>query len=243
MVSVIAHRGVWSDTVRENSLAALSHALQKHFFIETDMRVTRDRKIVLSHDGNLTRLFGNPSLIGEKDAADLPEICAGDVFFQHLRRHKSTAFIHVKELSALSILADLITRSGTTGHCILFEDGANTCAFSERCRQAFPGLRTALHLRSLSDCEKARTVTSNALWLDEETAPWITKSVLFKIKSGSAGIYIVSPEVWGSPLDRSNIEGLWQRWAHWGVDGICSDWPDHLQTVINVKVKERARNT
>ena len=231
MVDVIAHRGVWSETITENSFAALSCALKQNHSVETDVRLTRDQQIVLSHDSDMGRLFGNSNLIGERNIEELSGLCSGEVFLQELRRYKSS----------LPILANLITRSNTIDRCILFADGPNTWAFSESCHLAFPALRTALHIRTLVDCEKAQALPCHALWLDEEAGTWITEQKLVDLKKGSSGIYLVSPEVWGSRLDQDDVEGLWQKWARWGIDGICSDWTELLQSVLIGKTTAREK--
>ena len=53
----IAHRGLHKGfTIPENSIAAFKKALQKGYSIELDVRVTKDKQVVVFHDKNLNRL-------------------------------------------------------------------------------------------------------------------------------------------------------------------------------------------
>ena len=55
---LIAHRGLCSEAP-ENSIPAFNKALEKNFFgIECDIWKTLEGEFVVSHDGNLQRIFG-----------------------------------------------------------------------------------------------------------------------------------------------------------------------------------------
>lgn len=60
-MNLIAHRGLWSDVVKSNSLEALENGLKspKYIGVECDVRVTRDNKYIIYHDilykGNLVK--------------------------------------------------------------------------------------------------------------------------------------------------------------------------------------------
>jgi glycerophosphoryl diester phosphodiesterase len=52
----IAHRGLHSKSIPENSLLAFEKALENNYAIEFDLTITKDEKIVVFHDDNLLRL-------------------------------------------------------------------------------------------------------------------------------------------------------------------------------------------
>ena len=62
-----AHRGLYSDDqkVPENSLEAFSAAADKGYGIELDVQLTRDGKIVVFHDDDLSRCTGLTGRIGD----------------------------------------------------------------------------------------------------------------------------------------------------------------------------------
>ena len=53
-----AHRGLHSDEVPENSLAAFRQAKTAGYGIELDIQLTKDGKVVVLHDANLLRATG-----------------------------------------------------------------------------------------------------------------------------------------------------------------------------------------
>ncbi len=54
-----AHRGLHGGTMPENSLPAFRAAVEKGYGIETDIRFTKDKKIVVFHDDDLLRMTGD----------------------------------------------------------------------------------------------------------------------------------------------------------------------------------------
>ncbi len=60
-----AHRGLHTKEIPENTMAAFHNAVSNGFDIELDVRMTRDKKIVVFHDSSLKRLCGKDSIIEE----------------------------------------------------------------------------------------------------------------------------------------------------------------------------------
>ncbi len=55
-----AHRGLWNDTVPENSLMAFQRAMERGYGIECDVRVSAEGVPVVFHDRSLQRMTGDP---------------------------------------------------------------------------------------------------------------------------------------------------------------------------------------
>lgn len=73
-VKMIAHRGV-SGLERENTCPAFVAAGVKSYYgIETDVRITKDGKFILSHDGDLMRVGGLNMSIEENTFAELRKV-------------------------------------------------------------------------------------------------------------------------------------------------------------------------
>lgn len=51
-----AHRGIWGASTPENSLASIKKAVDMGFGVEFDIRLTKDKKIVVFHDDNTQRM-------------------------------------------------------------------------------------------------------------------------------------------------------------------------------------------
>jgi glycerophosphoryl diester phosphodiesterase len=76
-VAVTAHRGA-SVHAPENSLAAFRAALDAGAtYVELDVQQTRDRRIVVLHDGDFMRMGGDPRKVSELTAAELTAIDIG----------------------------------------------------------------------------------------------------------------------------------------------------------------------
>ena len=71
--SLIAHRGLHSKdkTIPENSIAAISLAMEKGYGIELDINVLKDGTVVVFHDNNLKRLVGKDDFLNELNLEDL----------------------------------------------------------------------------------------------------------------------------------------------------------------------------
>lgn len=74
----IAHRGLHdgNKVMWENTLSAFSLAIKNNYAIECDVHLTKDREVVVFHDGDLKRLTGRD---GTAHAQTLSEICAMSV--------------------------------------------------------------------------------------------------------------------------------------------------------------------
>lgn len=66
-----AHRGLHSDKAPENSLPAFSLAVAAGFGIELDVRVSKDKKLVVFHDDTLKRVVGIDGRVNEYTAEEL----------------------------------------------------------------------------------------------------------------------------------------------------------------------------
>jgi glycerophosphoryl diester phosphodiesterase len=74
-----AHRGLHRGEIPDNSLTAFAAALEKGAGIECDLRLTADNQILVFHDADLQRLFGNPTIIGQSSLAQLKALPLGPI--------------------------------------------------------------------------------------------------------------------------------------------------------------------
>jgi glycerophosphoryl diester phosphodiesterase len=81
----ISHRGVRDSGFTENSLSAFQLAVSQGFtWLETDLRLTRDKEIVLFHDKNLKRLFAKDLQVSSCTREELEKLkypCGQGVLF------------------------------------------------------------------------------------------------------------------------------------------------------------------
>ena len=70
---VLYHRGKHGNGVKENTLDAFKGAIEDKLGIELDVRLTKDKKVVVSHDGNLKRVFGIEKIVEESNYEEIKE--------------------------------------------------------------------------------------------------------------------------------------------------------------------------
>lgn len=67
----IAHRGLHTDTIPENSMAAFRNALQHGYHIEMDVHLSKDGVLYVFHDFSLKRMIGKAGKIEKLTHAEL----------------------------------------------------------------------------------------------------------------------------------------------------------------------------
>lgn len=72
-----AHRGLHGGTMPENSLSAFRAAVEKGYGIETDIRFTKDKKIVVFHDDDLLRMTGDKRQVSDCTYEELSALTLG----------------------------------------------------------------------------------------------------------------------------------------------------------------------
>ena len=74
----IAHRGgVVDPAIAENSRASLEAAIQRgYWMIESDIRETRDGRIITQHDPDFRQFYGDPRKVSEMTLADVLKLRA-----------------------------------------------------------------------------------------------------------------------------------------------------------------------
>ena len=69
---IIAHRGIHdNEKIYENTLESFELAIKKGYIIELDIRITKDKKIVVFHDSNTKRITKQNKIIEESAYQEL----------------------------------------------------------------------------------------------------------------------------------------------------------------------------
>lgn len=61
----VAHRGYHNEQYTENGFGAFKNAIDNNFAFELDVHLTKDEKLIVSHDGSLKRTTGKEGIIEE----------------------------------------------------------------------------------------------------------------------------------------------------------------------------------
>lgn len=106
---VIAHRGSSSDCP-ENTLASTRRAIAVGATaVEVDVRLSKDKRLVLRHDAELERTTNGKGLIGDKALTELKELDAGSWFDPKFAGEKIPTLAEVLMLcrGKIDVLLDL----------------------------------------------------------------------------------------------------------------------------------------
>jgi glycerophosphoryl diester phosphodiesterase len=233
---VIAHRGA-SGHAPENTLAAYERAVQLGAgFIETDLHLTRDARFVAIHDATLERTTNGRGNVRDFTLAELRQLDAGMWFDREFmgqriptleevlkfgKEHDVIFYLEVKYDAAWgmhhSLVAELHKSQSTARTIVISFDEATLTALRmvdstmmmgllvDRPREDFAKVAIELGVRQL--CPRVDLVTpkfvEDAHRVDLQVATWTADD----------------PEVM-------------RTMAAAGVDGIMSNFPDRLQTVL-----------
>jgi len=76
------------------------------------------------------------------------------------------------------------------------------------------------------------------IWLDEFNV-WATKKDVVRLASKK--VYWVSPELHMSDMPITPIKRRWRDAIGWGVDGICTDYPEELEKLLQKPLSQEER--
>jgi glycerophosphoryl diester phosphodiesterase len=108
MPQAIAHRG-YKAKFPENTLAAFAGAIEiGAHAVETDVHITKDGVVVLSHDNTLNRCFGRPEKIIDCDWSFIAPLLTTEEPKQHMPRLSDLlAFLATEERKDIWVLLDI----------------------------------------------------------------------------------------------------------------------------------------
>jgi glycerophosphoryl diester phosphodiesterase len=211
---ILAHRGNLRgpDPVGENSLASIEAALELGFGIETDVRHDEDAGFYISHD--LARPA--PSALFARHA-------------EAWRRYPDAVVaLNIKELGRERELVAELAHAEVLDQLFLFdmeliEPARGQTAHLYRAISDRVALAARVSDRGEMVAQALGIAEASHIWLDEFDGPWATADTVATLKAANKQVYAVSPDLHGASLDTALKR--WREFVHWGVDGICTDWP------------------
>ncbi len=221
VITILAHRGNTDgpDHASENRLPSVQAALSRGWGLETDIRRARDGQFYISHD---------PRESAEGFLAD--GIC------EAIRaRPSATIALNIKEIGDEAALVDYLVTQDIIQQVFLFDMeliepvAGRTAA---RYRELHPTVRIAARVSDRQEPgERALQIhVASVVWLDEFDGPWCAEGDIARLKAAGRRVYAVSPDLHGHSLQTARER--WIRFCSWGVDGICTDYPSELESVL-----------
>jgi len=197
MIDIFVHRAILDG--KENSKDGVVKYIQLGFGIELDLRCD-SRGVYLSHDpSNYGELFSN--------------VCS------LLKNSKSLLALHIKELSCIEKIVELLKKHDLT-NCFLFDSDYDFILNkSSNYEVAF-----------YADC-RPKKVGAHKLWCDEIKEKWYSKNLIEKLHDEGKILYAVSREL-VMPSSFTEIVDDWQRLLELGFDGICTNYPEEIKNFL-----------
>jgi len=229
MPIILSHRGNLAGPCPrlENRLPSILSALDCGWGIETDIRRDGDGRFYVSHDAR-------PS------AHETP---AEDFFALFRAYPHATIALNIKELNNEEALIDLLEHEEMASQTFLFdmeliEKQPGTTA--RLLRSLNPAVRIAARVsdRNESITQALDIDVASIIWLDEFDGPYFTEADIRRLKEAGRSVYAVSPDLHGKRAE--DCRRRWRDFIHWGVDGICTDYPAALAYVSQALAREAA---
>ena len=229
---VIAHRGLAVD-VPENTLAAFGAALEVGAdILETDVHLSKDGQVIISHDPTLARLVGLTGLVSDYTAAELASMDLGgghgfSTLVEALEAFPKHRFnVDLKEASVVDPFVDVVTQLRAHDRVLIasFEESHRAKA-----AQALPAVASSASPPHVIE-GRFRS------WMGLPTDSWMLPEgmVALQIPVTRYGFAMATPSliraahkkglevhVW-TINDPTDMARLWQM----GVDGIITDRAD-----------------
>ncbi len=98
--------------------------------------------------------------------------------------------------------------------------------------EAYASLPRAVRMSDRADERDINKFSAKGVWLDE-FHEWVEESDVDAIKKTGRLVYWVSPELHDADISARSLMARWRQLIDWGVDGICTDYPQILEVCLN----------
>ena len=252
---ILSHRGI---EYRPNSLKALNKALTCGFSIETDLRVSKDGKIVIIHDKNLKDNFGIDVNVNELNYKSITNTNSEFVDlipeFENFIKI-SVGSLHSKQVIALHIKdhdnTDLIFK--TCEVIIKYKLEERVFIFDilleyvKKVKNYYPKCKIGISVGEKNYSPTIYTVDDikqyvqfiDIIWADEWKDGLYKKDFFWYCEGIKKDVYVVSPELHKSEEHpfAHKPEMLWKNVSHFIFNGICTDFPEEARNFFESNVK------
>ena len=206
MISILAHRGYWTASIKKNSPEAIRKSLENGFGFESDVR-DYIGKMVISHN------------IADSTCQDAEEVFK----WLHEFEDNYTFAINIKADGLKELLKDCLGRYNISNYFLFDMSVPQMIEFRDI------GLRFFTR-QSEVEKEPCMYEDSAGVWIDAFWGnEWITKELLIGHLANHKQICIVSPDLHG----RENYKEFWKRLKEFAIDTdnlmLCTDHPEEAK--------------
>ena len=109
-----------------------------------------------------------------------------------------------------------------------------------RCLMARPDVKIAARVSDRGESiERALSIPeADIIWLDEFDRLWCTEADVRRLRDAGRTVHAVSPDLHGGTFQQARRR--WLDFIQWGVDGICTDYPAALDSLLRTFQREAA---
>ncbi|HCH59290.1 MAG: Glycerophosphoryl diester phosphodiesterase family protein [Candidatus Amesbacteria bacterium GW2011_GWA2_47_11b] len=242
-MKIFAHRGVF-DKYSENSLAALKSALNSHFSVETDLRLTVDNDFAIIHEDNLQRLFRKDVPVSSQSLSQLLKVGLASFrqYCQLLKNYPQELFtaVHLKADSqthtGLELVSQYFTQYNLFNRAFVFD---LTIEAARYLRKINPKVQIAFIISeekfepTVYLWDEVRDLDFDIVWA-AEIRNLYSQKFINTVKRTGRTFYAVSPDIHRAPeilhpRAYAGYDFTWKELIAWCVDGICTDFPYMLK--------------
>lgn len=198
MIEILAHRGLWSDSIPENSMIAFKLAWEKGYGIETDVRDING-KLCIAHDP-----FQEPNLLLE----DVLKKC----------NKNTTIALNIKSDGLASQISILLKKHKITKYFVFDMSIPDLVHYIKHKLNVF---------KRLSDIEPIiLNIGEQGYWKDELLRPLGIEDVV-ELSNLKLPVAIVSPELHNNPHFSKDILEVLKKISNTNKIYICTDKPTY----------------
>jgi len=249
-IRIFAHKGLF-DRFPENSISALREALDKDYSIEIDVQPTKDGELVIIHDSNLEKGFGNNMVVRESHFEDLrkcnylnsqEKIATFREVCELFKKYNAAEMgIHLKapaSIGSAKKIIDILLEFTLIDKAFIFD-------VTKELAQEIKDYNRFIKLGASVADRKGDTLYTlpevidfpyfDIIWLDEWVTFYTEDLVKHSLKKTA---YAISPELHTlekHPRAHEGYEKTWEELVSWGIQGICTDHPEALRSLLNTK--------
>ena len=253
------HRG-FAGQYPENTILSYQKAIEAGAnVLEMDVQLTRDNKLVVFHDDTLDRMTNGNGKVQEKSLVEIKKLNVGCEFIPHTLCGKNSKPFKNLELK-VPLLSEVFNefplfrfnidiKQHEKKVCEALFETIKEFGLSEKVLVASDDYKTIKYFRSISKGNIATGASyrevANFMFLKRinmlNRFPY--EADAFQIPEKYYGLRILS-ENFISEAHKKNIavhpwtineKSDMERLLNWGVDGIMTDYPDRLNSVLNKK--------
>ena len=249
-MEIISHRGKGFG-YPENSLIALSNAIENGFSIELDIRLSKDGTPFIIHDKRIDKILDSKDKLADFSSEEIKKLCYKEnkglklarleellEKFNLLKVDIPNLFVHIQDINEANVVEntlELIEKSRYKEKIYLFAVDEMSLPLIKAVKRLSKEIKVGLHLPENSEYLSEEFFRkADFIWVDETKEDWFSESMVDLAHKLGKKIYAVSPELIDNSIHFGDyLKKRWKDIIKMGFDGICTDFPKEFRGVLS----------